>query len=672
MIGEVLGSRYEILEKIGEGGMSIVYKARCNKLNRNVAVKVLKKELCDNPDIVNKFKREATAIATLSDNNIVNVLDVGSQDDINYIVMEYVEGKTLKEVIKEFGKLNYETTVKIGIQIAKALECAHKNNIIHRDVKPQNVLVTKDGVIKVTDFGIAKSSDSSTLTNTTTIMGSAQYFSPEQAKGSFLDARTDLYSLGVVLYEMATGKLPFDADSPVTIALKHIQENPVPPKQVNSRIPESLNVLILKLMEKEASKRYQSARDVITDLEKIKEDPNAVIGVAEKDDNGKTIVMEAVNPIAEDTSGNKESSVDGDDDFYDYDDDDYYDEDEDEAPKPRRAAGKANKKKMIIGIVAAVAVLILGVVGIFALNNSSGKDVTVPDIKGMSLADAKKSLDSVGLLLEEAGTEESSEPEGTVLEVNPEVGSEAKKGDKVRVIVSGGETKISMPDLTGESAEDAQAQLKKLKLTNIKVTYDTSDYVDSGYVISTDPDANESVTEDTAITIVVSKGPAVKYVKVPSIIGVSQGTASERLSNAGLGVSIQTRTTNDKSQNGMVIDASEGVGSSVKSGSTVTIYVGDYKPAENTSKDDSQNQNTNSGKQETKDDGKKDDGKKDDGKKDDGKKDDGKKDDDKTPDPKPAPTPTPDPKPAPAEPTQPTNGSAAVQEVKLPNNSQNK
>lgn len=596
MIGEVLGSRYEILEKIGEGGMSIVYKARCNKLNRNVAVKVLKKELCDNPDIVNKFKREATAIATLSDNNIVNVLDVGSQDDINYIVMEYVQGKTLKQVIKEFGKLNYESTVKIGIQIARALECAHKNNIIHRDVKPQNVLVTDDGVIKVTDFGIAKSSDSSTLTNTTTIMGSAQYFSPEQAKGSFVDARTDLYSLGVVLYEMSTGKLPFDADSPVTIALKHIQEEPIPPKQVNSRIPESLNILILKLMEKDPSKRYQSAREVITDLEKIKEDPNAIIGDDKKDDNGKTIVMEAVNPVVDSNTSNnkKDSSVDSDDDFYDYDDDYDYDDEEDEKPKSK-SSSLGQKKKMIIGIIAVAAVLILGVVGVFSLNNSSAKEVTIPDIKGMTLTDAKKSLSDVGLVLEEAGTEESSEPEGTILEVNPEPGSTAKKGDKVRVIVSGGETKIPMPDVVGESIDDAKSDLEKAKLTNYKISYETSDYVDSGYVISTDPEASESVTEDTAITIVVSKGPAVKYVKVPSIIGVSQSTAAERLSNAGLGVSIEQRTISDKSQNGMVIDASEGVGNSVKSGTTVTIYVGVYKAEENTT-NNQQNQTTTGNK----------------------------------------------------------------------------
>ena len=327
MIGEVLGNRYEIEEKIGEGGMSIVYKARCNKLNRYVAVKVLKKEMSDNEDIVNKFKREATAIAALSDNNIVNILDVGSQDDVNYIVMEYVKGKTLKELIKQFGKLNYETAITIAIQIAKALECAHKNNIIHRDVKPQNILVTEEGLIKVTDFGIAKSTSSATLTNTTTIMGSAHYFSPEQAKGTLVDNRTDLYSLGVVLYEMVTGKVPFEADSPVTIALKHIQEEVVPPKQINSKIPESLNKLIIKAMEKDPGMRYQNARDIINDLQKIKEDPNAVINnVVENEENEHTIIMGSVNAPDNTKAVNKALE----DEYYEDDEDDEDTDDEDD------------------------------------------------------------------------------------------------------------------------------------------------------------------------------------------------------------------------------------------------------------------------------------------------------------------------------------------------------
>lgn len=254
MIGEVLGNRYELMEKIGEGGMAIVYKARDNKLSRLVAVKILKKEFANNKDISDKFKKEATAVANFSDANIVNVLDVGheEEEDIDYFVMEYVNGKTLKDLIISSGKLNYTTAISIAIQIAKALECAHKNNIIHRDVKPQNILVTENGLVKVTDFGIAKSSTSATITNTTTIMGSAHYLSPEQAKGAFVDSRSDIYSLGIVLYEMVTGILPFDGESPVTIALKHIQSEPIEPKKQNPAIPDSLNNLIMKCMSKES------------------------------------------------------------------------------------------------------------------------------------------------------------------------------------------------------------------------------------------------------------------------------------------------------------------------------------------------------------------------------------------------------------------------------------
>ena len=270
MIGVILGGRYEILEKVGEGGMSEVFKAKCHKLNRYVAIKILKKQFANNEEISQKFKKEATAIATLSDANIVNILDVGTQEGIDYIIMEYISGKTLKDLINSNGKLPYTTAINIALQIAKALDCAHRNNVIHRDIKPQNILVTESGEIKVTDFGIAKSADSQTITNTTSVIGSAHYLSPEQARGTYIDFRTDIYSLGIVLYEMVTGVLPFEGDSPVTVALKHIQEEPIPPKNLNSSVPSSLNNLILKATQKEPIKRYENAKELIQDLNKIK------------------------------------------------------------------------------------------------------------------------------------------------------------------------------------------------------------------------------------------------------------------------------------------------------------------------------------------------------------------------------------------------------------------
>ena len=582
MIGEILGNRYEIEEKIGEGGMSVVYKARCNKLNRYVAVKVLKKEMSDNEDIVNKFKREATAIAALSDNNIVNILDVGSQDDINYIVMEYVKGKTLKELIKQFGKLNYETAITIAIQIAKALECAHKNNVIHRDVKPQNILVTEEGLIKVTDFGIAKSTSSATLTNTTTIMGSAHYFSPEQAKGTLVDNRTDLYSLGVVLYEMVTGRVPFEADSPVTIALKHIQEEVVPPKQINSKIPESLNKLIIKAMEKDPGMRYQNARDIINDLQKIKEDPNAVIkDVVENEENEHTIIMGSVNAPDNTKSVNKalEDEYYEDDEDDEYYDDDYYDEDDDDDEYDGKKKKKKSYKNLIIGVAVVLGLLLLGV-GAFAISGgfSGTKTVKVPDLKGMTLEEAKKAIEDAGLEYVDAGTEKSDEEEGTVIKFDPEAGKEVEKGSEVRVITSAGVTKIKMPNLVEETEADAKATLDKLNLKNYDIKYEFSDDIEKGKVISTNPEKDKEITEDAAITIVVSEGKKTTYQPMPDLIGKDRDEAIRELTKLNLDGSVvgEVEVTDEKLV-GKIAWTSHAYGTSVAEGTKIQLKIGKLK-----------------------------------------------------------------------------------------------
>ena len=417
MIGEILGDRYELIEVIGEGGMAIVYKAKDKKLNRLVAVKILKKEFSDNKDIAEKFKREATAIANLSDTNIVNVLDVGHEDEgnIDYFVMEYVSGKTLKDFIVFNGKLNYTTAIEIAIQIAKALDCAHRNNIIHRDIKPQNILVTENGDVKVTDFGIAKSSTASTITNTTTIMGSAHYLSPEQAKGTFIDGRSDIYSLGIVLYEMLTGRLPFDGESPVTIALKHIQEDAVPPKDINLAIPDSLNALVLKCMAKEATDRYANVKELMMDLQKIKDNPNAIINSKVSAYDSKTIIM---TPITEKQMNTAKvdkvqakvvnsSVIDDDYDEYDeYDDDEYEDDDEDELENtPVKRTKETNVKKprksrkgIIIGIITIAILAIMIPLGMYF--TSGAKEVSIPKIVGLSQDEAKSVLKKLGLTME--------------------------------------------------------------------------------------------------------------------------------------------------------------------------------------------------------------------------------------------------------------------------------
>ena len=598
MNGIVLGNRYELLEKIGEGGMSEVFKARCNKLNRFVAVKILKKEFCNNPEIVEKFKGEATAIAALSDNNIVNILDVGTQDDINYIVMEYVKGKTLKDVIKQVGKMNYETGISVAIQIARALDCAHRNKIIHRDVKPQNILVTEDGVMKVTDFGIAKSSTSSTITNTSTIMGSAHYLSPEQAKGSFIDCRTDLYSLGVVLYEMVTGTVPFQADSAVTIALKHIQEEVVPPKKLNSKIPDSLNKLILKAMEKEPSKRYQSAKEMIADLQKIKDNPNARID-DDDDDNEHTIIMSAVTEeIAKQNDMKKNDSISNnnyDDDYYD---DDYYDDDDDydyEDSKFKKKGSKFNLKKIGIGIACAVMVILLGA-GVYGLSGMIGKskEVEVPNLVGMDVDTAKSTLEKLNLVLVEAGEETSEEyPEGTIMKMNPEAGNKVKENSQIRVIISGGENKLKMPDVTEYDYNKAKDMLEKLGITNIETDEAYSDNVDKGEIISQTPAKDTEITKDAKVTLVISKGSKIKYMSVPDVVGLSESAAKEKLSNNGVySISIKSVKTDDRSKNGIVISQSDS--GNVKLGATITLTIGQYEePVKQENNNSESDNNTN-------------------------------------------------------------------------------
>lgn len=576
MIGEILGNRYELLEKIGEGGMSLVYKAIDNKLNRFVAVKILKNEFSDNEEVVKKFKVEATAIATLSDNNIVNVLDVGTQESTNYIVMEYVKGKTLKEVIKQYGSLNYETTLSVAIQIARALDCAHKNGIIHRDVKPQNILVTEEGMVKVTDFGIAKSASSATLTTTTTIMGSAHYFSPEQAKGSVVDIRTDLYSFGVVLYEMSTGMLPFEGDSPVTIALKHIQEEIVAPKTLNSKIPDSLNELIIKSMAKESDNRYQTAKEMLSDLQKIKDNPNVkLFEVKSKDlDNGSTIIMNPVNQNINNKINNDDDEL-YDDDYYE---DDYDDYDEDEVDPVKK---KKKRRNIIIGIVSTFAVLALFfVLGFFVFGGGNPKDieesVKIPVITGLSLEDAKAKIEEAGLVLIDAGTEKSDKEEGTVLQVDPTEGTMVEKNSKVRVITSSGEDKIKMPNFENADVSTVEVFLKKNNITSIDKQSEYSDSVEEGTVVRTDPEKGTELTKDTKVTIYISLGKKIEYVKAGNYKGLDRDDARDQAKADGLNPTTTDAKTTDKDLDGKVIEQSKAYGTQLEKGASITLTIGKY------------------------------------------------------------------------------------------------
>lgn len=583
MIGKILGNRYELLQCVGEGGMSFVYKAKCRKLNRFVAVKILKDEFKNNEEIVRRFKKEATAIANLSNPNVVNVLDVGTQDDINYIVMEYIEGKTLKDIINEKGALPYEIAISIGIKVAKALECAHKSGIIHRDVKPQNILVTEEGVVKVTDFGIAKSMDSSTIAHTNSVMGSAHYFSPEQAKGTYTDYRTDLYSLGIVLYEMVTGVVPFNGDSPVTVAVKHIQEKAIPPKNINQNIPNSLNDLIMKAMEKDPVNRYQTAKEIIGDLEKIKKDPNVTISSksTEDEDQFTRVMSPVVVPNTE--TNNLEPDED------DEDDDEYYEEDEDEEEnnvqtKPQKAINKKKKKSPILIVIATILVVALGItLGFLGMKKfmEGGKDVKIPNVVGEKVEDAKSKLEGLGLKVLEV-TEESDQEKGIVLKVDPNVDSTVKTGSEVKLTVSGGEGKIKVPNFAEMNLDSVKKTLKNLGLELGNVDEEYSDSVPRGEVISQSPNANESVDKGSKVNVTISKGKEIKSetINIPDVSGKSVEEAKSILSNAGVGVNpVKGEAAKSEGEAGKVYSQSQSGSLTIKQGEKVTItinYHGDY------------------------------------------------------------------------------------------------
>lgn len=613
MVGIILGERYEVVERIGEGGMSFVYKARCNKLKRFVAVKILKEVFNSNEEIVEKFKREATAIANLNNANIVNILDVGTQDNIHYIVMEYVRGKNLKEIIKEQGKLPYETAINVGLKVGNALDCAHRNNIVHRDIKPQNILVTEEGIVKVTDFGIAKSTDSSTLAYTNSVMGSAHYFSPEQAKGVYTDCRTDLYSLGIVLYEMVTGRVPFDGDSPVSIALKHIQGELTPPKNLNTKIPDSLNNLIMKAMEKEQVKRYQSAKEMIGDLEKIKENPNAIIASKQSDlGEDHTIIMAPVVVDSPDSQKvleedyyegdyNEDDEQDEADESYYQDKSEYKNEDKKEKlvnkskskiPIRRIHIGKIPRKikRSVIFSLLAVLVLAFGALyGSYWVKNHSGASntsdqlITIPDVVGKNKDDAKAIIENAGLIYVEASAENSDKPEGTILRMSPSPDQKAKPKDQIRVVVSLGKETIKAPNVKGISLKAARNTLTAVGLDLGSINYDYSSTVEKDTIISQDPSANSDVKKGTKVNVVVSKGPEIVTAKVPDLSGKSLDEAKSLLDGLKLDMKqVETVTSDDskKDSSGKIYKQNPDPGFEVKQGTDVTVYYYTYKEPE--------------------------------------------------------------------------------------------
>jgi serine/threonine protein kinase len=566
MIGTILGSRYQLIEKIGEGGMAVVYKAKCLLLNRYVAVKILKEEYSNNFEFMNKFRKEAAAAASFSANNIVNIYDVGSDNNINYIVMELINGKTLKEVIHERGRLSVDDTLSIGIQIAKALECAHKNGIIHRDIKPQNILVTDDGTVKVTDFGIAKAASSDTITHTSKVIGSAHYFSPEQAKGKIVDYRTDIYSLGIVLYEMITGRVPFDGDSAVSVALKHIQEPIISPKLIISNVPDNLSNLILRATEKEPARRYQTSSDILSDLKKIQNNYSFTV-MNSKSENDFTRVMDPID-VKTATSNYNNEDIDEEDD----------DDGEDKV-------GIDSKKKK--WIIASVVIVLAIVVGVFAGgkffnswndNGENKTEIKVPTITNQPKAEGQKAVEDLGLKFVVLSEEKSEKPKDTIIAVFPNEGTVVKKDSEVRVRISSGPEESELPDFTKLEKNVAQDYIVNLGLKVGKITEENSEDIPQGAVIKSDPAAATKVKKGDVVNLVISKGSAVKYTRVPDLTNLTIDGAKQVLETSKLKFGDATSVlTDDKSRDGKIFNQSIAPNAKAKEQDVVNVNYYKYK-----------------------------------------------------------------------------------------------
>lgn len=517
----VLGNRYEIIKKIGDGGMAFVYKAKDILLNRIVAVKVLRPEFVDDDEFLGKFKREAEAVASLSHPNIVNVYDVGEDGKVHYIVMEYIDGQNLKEIIKNEGTLDEYTALDITKQIAMALSAAHKKGIIHRDIKPHNILISNEGrVVKVADFGIAKAVSNSTMTNIGSIIGSVHYFSPEQAKGKFVSNNADLYSLGIVLYEMIIGKVPFRGDSPISIALQHINDEIEFTSEEQINIPQSVRTIIKKLTEKSSVDRYQSAEEVIEDIEYIeknidldfiKEYDNYVTKNIDIKDLNKQINIEK-NRHAEDVV------------YDDEDDDDYYEEEKPKYKKKQKNKKSPNKSRKRLKIALAILILILVTqIFIFAkfflggLGNKEGQ-ISAPDLYNLTLDEAQRSLDKLNLNIRvNIEDEYSNEVEkGKIISQQPMSGATLQEGDTVTLVLSKGPMKGYIPNVVGLTLGEAENILKENKLSLGNIKYEYSDTYNNGIVIAQDPKSgSESNQEWGTVNVVVSKGKKEEVVQPP-------------------------------------------------------------------------------------------------------------------------------------------------------------
>ena len=545
--GKIIGNRYEVITKIGCGGMATVYKARDNILNRNVAIKVLREEFTTDEEFIKRFNIEAQAAASLTHPNIVSIYDVGNEGDLHYIVMELIQGKTLKEIINENGVLPWKWSINISIQIASALEMAHRNNIVHRDIKPHNIIITEDGIAKVTDFGIAKAVSNSTITAFGTTIGSVHYFSPEHARGGYTDAKSDLYSLGVVMYEMMTGRVPFDADTPVSIALKHMQEEAVEPIKLNSTIPQVVNNIIMKAMQKDVNLRYSSATEMLRDLRDALKDPNGNFVHIEKMNNDSP--TQRIDLNENNMSNSKKKG------------------------KIREYFAKHKVAKVFAILLSCILVFAIAMWGtVFFVDKNRPKQVQIPDLVNDNIEDAKKELDSLNLKYEITEEYNSEKEAGTIISQEPKYQDNYEINDTevIKLVVSLGSEMTEVPKVVGETKEDAEKMISNAKL-KIEFTEEKSEKVEEGIVIRQEPSANEEVEAGSTVKVYVSIGRGIKQIEMVNVVGQDESTAKKTLEDLGFKVKINYNETS--SDNGKVTKQSIDEGKEVDEGTSVTLTV---------------------------------------------------------------------------------------------------
>jgi serine/threonine protein kinase/beta-lactam-binding protein with PASTA domain len=608
--GMIIQNRYEIIEEVGSGGMSVVYKAKCHVLNRFVAIKVLKPEFSDDKSFVSKFRIEAQSAAGLSHPNIVNVFDVGEENGYYYIVMELVEGITLKEYIQQNGRLPYQTALDFIMQICAGIEVAHEHHTIHRDIKPQNIIVSRNGTLKVTDFGIAKAATSNTIASSA--MGSVHYISPEQARGGYSDERSDIYSLGITLYEMLTGRVPFEGENNVTVALMHIQSEMIPPREYYPDIPVGLEKIVLKATQKKPERRYLTTNAMLADLRKVAMDPNADVGnmgvvmtnnaptiqisedelaaIKSSSNQPEGISMFPVNKTSSELDEANEAleSLYNDEDDYlddeDEDDDSLFDE-EDEDDKKGDLDPKMEKIITIGAIAATVIIAIIIIVAIASVTGAFKKDkktteeptvteeiITMIDVVGMEEAEATKVLDEAGIAYEIEREYSDKFEEGLVVSQSILEGQTVDEDEKVKIVISKGIEEADVPDVVGKTPDEARTLLTAAGFV-VEEDEEYDDEVEAGKIISQTPSGETKAAKGSTVTIVVSKGKEVKVATVPDLKKKTVTEAESALSEVKLKLGNVTQEYSDTIAEGKVIRQSIAAGTEVKEETAVDITI---------------------------------------------------------------------------------------------------